>query len=654
MPIKFSGIDFSDFSGGKNSAFPRHAIADNQACDTLNALHEAIGASRAPGYIGAKTTPMFAGVSQGMFVYNKADGTQVLIVVSGGKIYSVSGSTATEIGSISGAGECYAVNLSGKLWIVNGTSFVKVENDLSVYRVQIVAPIGATAVVGAGGSLAAGVYSCYVAYARKDSSGRYFYSLPQLVGNKTVSPGNQTITFTIANSSDPQVTHKVVFMSDADGTVQVYYGEVTNATATIAISSTANRIDSVYMSTVSAPNQILPISPNGIYAFDDKLFVWDDDGQTIYWSLNTDINSFDLERFLPENFRTLSKTINAVFSIPSSSTTGEDLFFNHLGNGISVAPNGDMSGIIKFTQRQYWFLNCKTPEGKSNVVFPKSMAFGLTNDGFRFFDGTTFSEDVSFHIKPDVDKIITSFGRALPSAVIYRRPGKRTEYRFSYNNIDYSSAGCNDQRIFNLDFYFTTQTQMTPQGMVSGNRKLTWECWENGFEGQVILNDAWVGLQSIADGSQIVSEGGASDIFCYTRLRAFTAVAFVKQLYILSKTHIDALNAITVWGPVYSLATSGGNIIGNIILFDANNAHFPFTIKGASAQNAVLPADGSGGLPIPFVMAPQYPINTANSIAFAAKGNSVAIEISQTENDTEFFLYKIQLPMTSQVIHNLT
>jgi hypothetical protein len=45
-------IDFSDFSGGKNNAFPRHALEENQCADTLNAIHEKIGLSRAPGYVG--------------------------------------------------------------------------------------------------------------------------------------------------------------------------------------------------------------------------------------------------------------------------------------------------------------------------------------------------------------------------------------------------------------------------------------------------------------------------------------------------------------------------------------------------------------------------------------------------------------------------
>ena len=56
MSVKNELIDFSDMSGGKNSAFPKHAIAKNQVSDTINALHEAIGISYAPGYLGVDVT----------------------------------------------------------------------------------------------------------------------------------------------------------------------------------------------------------------------------------------------------------------------------------------------------------------------------------------------------------------------------------------------------------------------------------------------------------------------------------------------------------------------------------------------------------------------------------------------------------------------
>lgn len=639
MPIKNESIDFSDISGGKNSAFPRHAIAPNQVVDTLNALHEAIGLSRAPGYLGIKTTALFSTPIRGLFVYTLDNGTEKLIAVSDSKVWNIAVTgTKTEIGTLTADTECYAVNAAGKLWIVNGTDFVKVENDLSVYRVQIATPTGTSASHIAGGSLPVGIYTCYVAYARKNADGQYLYSLPYSLGPVTLSGGDLSIRIIAPNSTDPQVTHKVAFITDAGGAVPYYYGEVTNATANLDITSTASRNSFILMSTVSASNQILPITPSAIATFDDKLLVWDINDRTLYWSLKTDINPLDMERFLAQNFRTMSYTINSVFSIDV------DLYLNHLGNGVSKIISGDMSSIIKRTQKALWYLDCRTPEGKSNVCFHKGVAFGLTNDGFRFFDGETFSEDMSFHIKPDIDSAYDTLAAFMPSAVVFRRSGKRTEYRFSFNNSIYSTLSNNDQLVFNLDFYFDPMAS-----------KKTWERWENGFHGMVQFEKQWYGAQSFAASGQIVSESGSVDIYCHERDGMFASVAFIKQLYVLYRTFIDDLDGITIWGAPYTLAQSGGIIEGQLIIFDAGNSKYSFEIRGSASTLAVLPSESSGdGLVLPFTMSPQYPIGTANPISFECRGNSVAVEISQLADDVEFFLYKLQLPRAKQIKHNLT
>jgi hypothetical protein len=530
------------------------------------------------------------------------------------------------------------VNAAGKLWIVNGVDFVKVENDLSVYRVQLEAPASGSVVAVSGGALADGVYDVYSAYARVNNNGQYLYSLPLSLGTVTLGSGNNMVTVTIPDSTDSQVNRKIVFMTDVGGSVPYFYAEGMAIVATIDVSDTSGRNDDIQMSTYSAANQILPINPNSIYYFNERLYVWVKNTRTLYWSVKNN-NLFDLERYYVENFREIGLSINSIFNV------GADLFINCIGNGTLKIPLGDLSSSFQYINRNLWFLDCKTPEGKSNVVFHKGLAFGLTNDGFRFFDGSSFSEDLSFHIKPDVDNIYRGgTGDYLPCAIVNRRSGKRTEYRFSYRNLNYGSLGNNDQRIFNLDYYFDPVQ----------SRK-TWECWENGFSGMVVINNAWYGSQSYPDGAQIVSESGVSDINCYDRTGTFQTVLFKKQLYQLSKTVIDDLDAITVWGPVYALANSIGTITGNVIVFDLNYRKFAFSILGAPPSTGVLPSDISGlGLPIPFVMNPQYPVGSCDPISFECRGNSVSIEISQIEDDIEFFLYKLQLPRAKQVKHNLT
>lgn len=640
MAEKNIPLDFSDMSGGKNSAFPRHAVGANQCVDTLNAMHEMIGISRAPGYQGLTTTPIVAAPSTGFFRYIQDDGTETGIVVSNGKVYALNLTTKEldEIGAMTGTGECYAVNASGKLWICNGTEFIKIEDDLSVYRVQIVAPAAGTAAALAGGTLADGIYGVYACYARKDTTtGQYLYSLPKSLGNITLGTGNNSVRVAAVASTDPQVNKIVVFMTDAGGTVHYFYKEAANTTANIDVTSSADRLAGVKMAIVSAQNQILPKMPNAIYEFDDKLFVWVIGDKNVYWSLKTDVNPFDMERFLPENFRTIARPINAMFSV------GSDLWFNHIGLGMSVAYSGDMASVIKFPQRQYWYLDCKTEEGKTNICPVKSTVFGLTNDGFRFFDGSTFSDDVSFHIKPDIDRVYAN-ASVLPCAIVNRRVGKRAEYRFFFENYDYGSSGNNDQLVFNLDYFFDP----------NGSRR-TWERWENGVAYAIHINGAFYGLQNSTAAAQIITEVGVSDLYCYSRTGAYLSVKFLKQLYILSRTYITQINAIGIWGTTYTFATSAGKISGSLIIFDNQNTKFGFEIQGVAATQAVLPSESSGlGLELPFIMNPQFPIVEASKQPFTCRGKSVAIEISQVEDDNELFIYKIQLPDAVMTQHNLT
>jgi hypothetical protein len=634
-------IDFSDMSGGKNNTYPAHAIAQNQVSETLNAMHEKIGISRAPGYRGVTETALFSAPCTGFFNYVHDDGTESIIAVSDGKVYRIDNTdwTLDEIGAMTGTGECYSVNATGKLWICNGTEFVKVENDLSVFRVQIVAPSDGAASAISGGTLADGVYGVYVSYARYDSTtGQYLYSLPQSLGNKTCGAGSNTIRVTLTDSTDTQVNRVVVFMTDAGGAIPFYYKEATVTTPgarTIDVTSSATRNGDILMTTVSTPNQILPYIPTGICYFDDQIFVWSSSNpKTVYWSIRSDVNAMDLERFVPENFRVLPFGINAMFGV------GSDLFFNHIGNGVSIASMGNVGGVIKNAWRDFWFLDCKTDLGKSNVVYVGGAAFGLTNDGFRLFNGQYFTEDLSAHIKPDIDLI--RLGTGIPSATVYRRPNKRTEYRFSFNNFNYGNSGNNDQRVFNIDFY--------SQGLK------TWECWENGFTYSIIFGGVILLLQNGASDAQVVQEVGKTDVYCYDRSGAFMASsALVKQLYVLGRTVIPDLDSIYFWGAVYALATSSGTISGNVIIFDENNSKFPFEVIGVPSGLAILPSEASGeGLELPFILAPQYPIRTNEPGVFNCRGSCVSVEISQSADDENFFLYKLQLPRVRQEKSNIT
>jgi hypothetical protein len=90
MPVQNMILDFSDQSGGKNNAQPRHAIGDNQCADTINLIHERLGVVRAPGFKGVTESQQFAHPMRGMWTFNQDDGGEKLIAATNSKLYNVS------------------------------------------------------------------------------------------------------------------------------------------------------------------------------------------------------------------------------------------------------------------------------------------------------------------------------------------------------------------------------------------------------------------------------------------------------------------------------------------------------------------------------------------------------------------------------------
>jgi hypothetical protein len=638
MSIRNKIVDFSDWSGGKNSAFPIHSLAENEVVDTVNLIHEKIGGSRAPGYKGVSVAALFDKPITGHFTYRTSTGVEHTIVVSNGKVWSVdtSAGTKTERGTMAGGGQAYAVNLAGKLWIVNGTSFVKVESDLSVYDVQLPIPSGNSAAAVAGGTLADGVYGVYVSYARKDSSDRYLYSYPESLGNVTLGTGNNTVEITVAAPTDGQVTHVVAWLTDAGGAVPYYYGEADEDAGSITIADNSDRNASIRMDVNASSNADLPIAPSGIYAFGDRLIVWATD--TVYWSMKTDINPFDLERFLSENFRTFAFTVSSVFNVDT------DLFFNSSKTGIHRLPFGDMTAEIKRINQRFWFNECLTEEGKSWVSFHNNLAFGYTNDGIRFFNGQAFSDDLTFKIKPDINSVNLGVSSTYkPAMAVYRREGKRTELRFSYRDLNVSNTLNNRQLVLNLDFFFD------PMGP-----KRCWEVWEVGFCSYSLKGDSIYCAQTKGDTGVIASEFGVADESIYNSSGTFLTSRTAKQVYLYSGSRINRLDQETVWGTLYALATANGTITGNYVMFDKGMAKSEFTLTGHPTTLAILPADGNGGLVMPIVLQATTPTGTVYPMPFDAKSSAIAIELSSTADDVDFRIYNLQIPRAKEIENNLT
>jgi hypothetical protein len=195
-------------------------------------------------------------------------------------------------------------------------------------------PTGATAVAAAGGSLTAGTYTVYICYARKVSGTIVLYSYPQTIGSVTLSGGNLSIAVTCANSSDPQVTDKVVFAIEPSGVVAYfYYDHTDNTTTTFTISSNAGKNTFIVLDTVAESNY--PIQAmTGIYYYDNRIIGWN--GTTLYFSIKAGTD-YDLERFPLANTRQLPYNILNLFT----TSTG-DLFINTVG-GIYKLAQGDLT-----------------------------------------------------------------------------------------------------------------------------------------------------------------------------------------------------------------------------------------------------------------------------------------------------------------------
>jgi hypothetical protein len=652
MGVEKKAVDFSEMSGGKNNNFPRHALAENQVYDCLNAMFLSKGTVRAPGYRGIATTALFDHPVRGEWTYKHASGAETSVVVSNLNIYTVNyiAGTITSIGTLTSDNECYAVNACGKLWICNGVDFVKVEDNFAVYNVQIPTIAGATSALVAGGSLPVGIYLAAVCYARYDAAtGYWIYGYPQILTPQTTAAGNLTVNVAVTASTDPQVNKIVVFLSDANGAVYYYYGETANATGTIHITSNANRNGGIRLDTVSAPNQVLPIHPDGIFFFANQIFVWSYGAATLYWSLATDVNPFNLEIFIAENFRTMSLPVHHLLSINAN------LYINTVGQGVTFIPNGDMTAIAKKTESRLWFLDCKVEEGRAAGVSFRNMWWGMTNDGARYFGGNpyeggswlggAFSDDLSFTVKPDIDVLYAGIGTGfMPSLVMNRRAGKRMEWRISYRDLTVGSTSLNKQLVFNVDFFLDPNAS-----------KKCWETWENGFAFQTILNGSWIGVQSRDTGGTIATEFGAADEACYNLAGAFVAARTAKQFYVLTRTHMDNLDSITLWGPVYYLATSSGPIYGNLLMLDQSNSKYPLQISGVQATTAVLPSQVSGlGLVLPFIMPAQLPRSGSVPMPFNCRGGCVALEISQTADDINFEIFALQMARAQQITNKMS
>ena len=621
---KTTSKNFGDMSGGVNKSSPAVALRDNEVRDSFNAIFKDRGFIRGPGYLGLKSTAIFAAYIKMLEFYKQYTGTEKLLSMSGGKLYEVgvSDGAITERYDLTGAGEGFGLTFLNKFWATNGTAVVKLENE-TAYQVGITAPSGASAAALAGGTLAAGAYQVYASYCRKVSGTNRLYSVGESLGEVVLSGGNGSVRVTLANSSDAQVNNKVVWMTDADGSVIYFYHETgDNTTTAIDVTSATNKNTALFYAVQAANNQ-RPPAITWIHTHDNRLI--GGINNVGYYSLKGSVINgapvYDLEKWPTANNYIWPYSVDGAFSL------GEHLYLNSAG-GIIKQPYGDFTARYEINKERLHFISMRTVEVYNGV------AWGLTNDGVRFFDGVKFSPDLSGRIRPLIDEIYADNAEHFrPVGKIKRRGSLRTEYQLSFYDNSVASNMNNRTLTLNIDSValFAEEKFTAP-----------WEVWEHGH-GYMAVNDANVAYygQSLNGASTIYKENTteAYDKYIYGDAGTFLTTNTNKASYVTTRIYLAKMEAIEDWDTVYILVKQTYSANLQVFISDrfniSTNDDFSTTDDGAFVLD--VSRLGTGILPSGIAEIIKVKLNDNMN------GRTVYMKISQTANDTSFEILDLEI-----------
>lgn len=614
-------VSFRNCALGVNTLDPGSALRDGELAYAQNMLLKLNGAERVPGYVGLAETQLFTTYLKGLFTYLRYTGTEYVLAVSNGKLYSINESTGakTELYDITGTGEAWGVNFLDKFWVCNGTDVVKVEAT-TAYKVGMAAPTGATSALVAGGSLDDGVYQIYLSHTRKVDGTRVLHSVGQSVTSRTCGSGNNTIriTFSDASASDAQITHVTVWMTDAGGSTYYYYGEAAIDAGTVDITSDSNKLTTLDYN-AQAANNTRPPALQWIHVHGNRLFGGIDNA--VYYSLQAaSINSapvYDLEKWpqaVGQNLNQYPFNIDGAFSI------GDDLFFNTPG-GIIRQPGGNMAARYVRTEERLYFKSMRT------VRVYNGVAWGLTNDGFRYFDGQRFSPDLSKKIRREIDDAYTGDTTHFhPAGEIVRRSRYRTEYILSFRDIDLSSTMNNFQAVLNLDL-----VSVINQAEVIA----PWEFRTSGFGYSTVKKDNTIYYgQSLNGNSTIFKERTTQndDKWVYNSSGSYYSSDTSKRAYLTTRSIISNLAEMVQWVLAFSHIKNGSAFSVKAHITDNAEILHTVDVSAASDTGFVLDEDI---LDINAV-GERVPLVRKHKMSQKVKGRGVYFMIDQTANDTDF------------------
>jgi hypothetical protein len=623
--VKITTVDFSNMSGGINTTDPVTDIRDNQVQYGLNAVFTNKGFSRCGGLVGLKSSQTFDSLrGYGLHIYEKSDGSEEILCVAGQKLYTVTtAGVATELYDFGAEGEAYFANYMGICFVCNGTKLVKYDGT-NAYQCGIAAPSAGNAAATSGGSLPAGVYQIYIGYARKVSGSNVLYGSGYSLGSVTLSGADLSVAITnFANSSDPQVNNKVVWMTDADGgTFYFYYETGNNTTTSFTITSDSAKDDTRQYDVLAAYN-FVPVSPQYVFVSDNRVIYTS--GRTAYFSLQAG-TVYDLEKF---DTGADGNILTFPYNIAGGFTIGNNWCFNTT-SGVIVLPNGDISQAYEIKGAPYYFKYFRTV-GNWNQI-----AIGLTNDGVRIFDGNKFTNvNISRDIKTEIERCYTGSNDTFSPCgkVIRNANNDRTEYALSF--IDTNVSGYINNRTWVLDL-----DSLNLESPDSYNTQ--WEQWENGFSYIDITKDGTIYcMQSKGAESNIIkfSSDSTADKWIFDENGVWISSLTNRKMHIITKEKIPDLLGYCRWMYLHMFGLAAADLSFKVRIGDEyTRESIRSFVHGSLAQPLFDVA-----LMDVAVFGENTPIKNKKLLNKKMKGNSVFIEIEQTADDNDLNFNRVYL-----------
>jgi len=561
----------------------------------------------------------------GIHSYLRIDGTDTLLALFEGKLYSINKTTGarTELYDLGTAGEGYFEDYLDKCWIANGQEVVKAEGS-TVYPVMMAAPSGAAAAAYTGGTIPDGVYGVYISYGRRVSGTTVLYSKGESLGDVTIAGGNSTIRITdFDDSADAQAGRKIVWITDVGAAVPYLHLDAADgAGGTIDIANTSGKNSSLLYEVQAATNDDVP-NFEYIHFHDKRL--WGTINNIVYYSLQQG-TVYDLERF--DTDADTGRLINLPFKIAGMFSIGMDLFFSTPG-GIIKLPDGN-------PDERFVILKSGDPLKPLYFKHPRTVAswangmIGLTQDGVRHFDGGAMStQDIGQDVKDKIDAAYDGDStHTHPAAAIVRRDS-RTEYHLVYQDTTVSLSMNNRRLVLNLD-----KLALLPENKV----RAAWETWS--ISGNHLALDP--------AGALFVTQSGPSSIIYKDRVdnRMIDTDIYVgiskttqriPQFRIRSGTMVVDLEATMRWQHVRVLAKFLKTFNVRIQIVSRSTAATGATISPTIEGGFVL---GVGQLGVDR-FAPDVPEVKSGKLPRNLKGPAMYVEITQDGEDKYFELMEL-------------